>query len=223
MGKTKMVLCSLLAVVLIFPLAFAIAPAVQADPEEPQGEAKTTYIGPPTVVGWYYMKGTFTEYDWTGNKRWQGNEGWFHVYCQANNLVQILIYMGGGFGATSPQRVSPKTEQTPPQMEPPGVACAGANGYVGSRLRDNANLKVKNKPGLSCLWQLGTYPNNGFQYWMLNASIKLDSKTPYAVKSIKGTINGWGFWTPYNSDGSFSHYRIVGKFTAKPCPVPWWY
>lgn len=78
MNKTKMVLCFLLAVVLIFPLALAIAPAVRADPEaEKQAEATLTFGGTPYVVGIYQMKGKFTVYDWAHVIKWKstGKDG----------------------------------------------------------------------------------------------------------------------------------------------------
>ena len=69
MNKTKMVLCALLAVMLIIPLAISIAPAVRAGSGEPQEQAvkaelegpqegaETTIYKdwyPPRFFEWYY-------------------------------------------------------------------------------------------------------------------------------------------------------------------------
>jgi hypothetical protein len=109
MNKTKMVLCALLAVMLIIPLAITIAPAVRADSgeppaptvkadsAEPQGGAEVValeywhcpimlpWTSPYTGVvtsGFYYAKGKWKIYDWEGNKVPLPNDAIIAIPCQ---------------------------------------------------------------------------------------------------------------------------------------------
>lgn len=105
MIKVKMVLCFLLAVVLILPLSFAAAPAVQADDREPaapadseelQGQPGGTieYWHCPIMLPWYsgytdilypgvyYAKGRWKVYDWEGNKVPVANDAIILIPCQ---------------------------------------------------------------------------------------------------------------------------------------------
>jgi hypothetical protein len=236
MNKTKMVLCALLAVMLIIPLAISIAPAVRADSgeppappakadsTEPQGGAEATlyYWSPPDMGGYYYMKGKCIGYDWKGDKVAVWVDGWMHIDCQAGHKVELYWNApAASEPGMAPIGFMPQSENTmSPQMEPPGISCPSANGYVGCRQytwnANTATAKYKNKPRLSMSWVTGTYGAVNYQTGTLNARVKLDSKTG-AVKSIKGIVEGWALWSPYVSfDSSFSWVQYEFKFTATP-------
>jgi hypothetical protein len=224
------------------PLAISIVPAVQADAGEapapavetdlvnPQegAEGTLTYVWPPYVVGYYYLRGKFTVYDWAGNKVEEWRDEWLHIMCQdtgvwfPEHLLQhewkAPAYPAPG---QTPIGIMPSSEDiTSPQIKLPQASCgAWHGGYVGSMLVDD-KLKVKNKPRLSLYYyddygsQFLDYPTHEFATEILNAYVKVDRKTG-AVKSIKGTLQGWGLHDPPLADGSASWNQYEFKFNGK--------
>jgi hypothetical protein len=158
----------------------------------------------PNVLGDYPIKGSIKFYDWKCNKSIVVQSGILHVTWQADNKIEGYwqpIPAIDGWPALSPEFV----------------------GYVGPFYRDDKG-KIKNTPRLSLLWEGGTYcayPDEPYVTYILNAKVKVDRKTePPLVKSIKGSINGWGEWGAPFSDNTSSLGQFEGKFTATPPLVP---
>jgi sugar lactone lactonase YvrE len=153
----------------------------------------------PDVVGNYSTKASIKFFDWKCNKGTPVQSGTLHITSQDGHKIE------GYFE--------------------PGVTIAGwpspvpVNGYVGPFQRD-AKLKIKNKPRLSLVAELGEYckyPSPTYVTYVINATIKMDKKTEL-VKSMKCTINGWGEFSTAFDDGSASVGQFEGKFTATPIP-----
>jgi hypothetical protein len=155
----------------------------------------------PGVEGTYPIKGSIKFFDWKCNKSSiVVKSGTLHItYQDEEDMHKIEGYFEPG---------------TPIEGWPELVP---VKGYVGPFVRD-AKLKIKNTPRLSLLLELGEYckyPDKKYVTYILNATIKMDKKTEL-VKSMKGTINGWGEWGPAFDDESPSLGQFEGKFTATP-------
>ena len=158
----------------------------------------------PDVVGDYPIKGSIKFFDWKCNKSSiVVKSGTLHItYQDEEDMHKIEGYFEPG---------------TPIEGWPELVP---VKGYVGPFVRDLKNDKIKNTPRLSLMLELGEYcqyPNKTYVTYILNAAVKMDKKTE-KVKSIKGTINGWGEWGPAFDDESPSLGQFEGKFTATPPP-----
>jgi hypothetical protein len=171
--------------------------------EMPQPGAPADASMIPFVLGDYFIKSSIKFYDWECNKSIVVQSGILHVTWQNENKIQ---------GYWEP---IPAIEGWP--------ALSPMWGYVGPFYRDDKG-KIKNTPRLSLLLELGAYceyPSYTYVTYILNAKVKVDKKTePPLVKSIKGTINGWGEWGAPFSDNTSSLGQFEGKFNATPPLVP---
>jgi beta-glucanase (GH16 family) len=155
-------------------------------------------VTPPPVVGDYSIKSSIKFYDWKCNKWAVVKTGTLHITNQDEHKIEGYWEPDTALGWSD--NISVK-------------------GYVGSFVR-NAKGKVKNTPRLSLLLESGTYctyPSNTYVTYILNGKIKWDKKTD-KVKSIKGTINGWGEFGTDPGDGNPPLGQFEGKFTATPVP-----
>jgi hypothetical protein len=153
----------------------------------------------PDVEGTYPIKGSIKFFDWKCNKWIVVKTGTLHITGQAEHKIKGYFEPGVSIEGW-PELVS-------------------AKGYVGPFVRD-AKDKIKNTPRLSLKLEIGEYcqyPDETYVTYILNAAIKWDKKKD-AVKSIKGTINGWGEFGPAFDDGGPSVGQFEGKFTATPPP-----
>jgi hypothetical protein len=166
----------------------------------------------PDVVRDYSIKGSIKFFDWKCNKWIVVQSGTLHItYQDEENPHKIKGYFEPGGSI---------------EGWPTGVP---VDGYVGPFERD-AKYKIKNKPRLSLLAELGAYceyPGTKYVTYILNATITMNKKTE-AVKSMKCTINGWGEFGPAFADGGLnvgqpdggpSVGQFEGKFTATPLPI----
>jgi hypothetical protein len=155
----------------------------------------------PDVVDDYPIKSSIKFFDWKCNKWIVVKSGTLHITGQAEHKIKGYFEPG-----------------TPIEGWPELVS---AKGYVGPFVRD-AKDKIKNTPRLSLRLEIGEYcqyPDETYVTYILNAKIKVDKKTdPPLVKSIKGTINGWGEFGTAFDDGGPSVGQFEGKFTATPAP-----
>lgn len=153
----------------------------------------------PYVKGDYSMKGSIKFYDWKGNKAAPVTSGTLHITDQNGRKIEGYWESSAEFGSSDNITVK---------------------GYVGPFVRD-ARDKIKNKPRLSLMAEFGEYceyPSTKYATYVLNASITVDKKTQ-KVKSIKGSINGWGeFGAEFTDVGGPSQGQFEGKFTATPVP-----
>jgi hypothetical protein len=153
----------------------------------------------PDVAGDYSIKGSIKPFDWKSNKEIVVQGGTLYITDQDGHKVKGYFEPG-----------------TPIEGWPVLVP---VKGYVGPFVRD-AKLKIKNTPRLSLVLEVGEYckyPDKKYVTYILNAAIKMDKKTE-KVKSMKGTINGWGEYSTAFDDESPSQGQFEGKFTATPLP-----
>jgi hypothetical protein len=160
----------------------------------------------PDVVRDYSIKGSIKFFDWKCNKWIVVKSGILHITYQDEHKIKGYFEPGVSI-----------------EGWPTGVP---VDGYVGPFERD-AKYKIKNKPRLSLLAELGEYckyPDKTYVTYILNATITMNKKTE-AVKSMKVTINGWGEFGPAFADGGLnvgqpddgpSVGQFEGKFTATP-------
>jgi len=154
----------------------------------------------PIVLGDYPFTGSIKFYDWKGNRLLTVQNGTLHITTQDRHKVYGSITLDG-------------------------VSCPAVGdmvGYVGPV--DRVDNKVKNTPRLSLMVDLGEYgkyPSSCHVTYIINARVKLDKNTePPVVKSIKGTIYGWGEWGAEDPDepGAPLMGQFEGKFTATLSP-----
>ncbi len=152
----------------------------------------------PRVAGRYSTTCSIKLYDWRCNKYEPITGGTLYITYQMGHKVR---------GYWQPDVV--------PEGWPTLVPVSG---YVGSFYRVDG--KVKNTPRISLLFEVGDYcryPSSPYVTYVLNAKVKWDRKLD-TVKSIKGTIYGWGEWGDELEDNSPTMGQFEGKFTAVPAP-----
>jgi hypothetical protein len=139
MNKTRTVLCVLIALALMVPLAISIVPAVQADAGEAQEQAVQAelegqpgatlyYYYPPLFYEYYYCKGTLNVYDWLGNKIARYRDGWLYFWCQDTDIGHYVEFYWSAPAYPAPG-------QTPVGKLPPGGIPSpptGPNKIIGS-------------------------------------------------------------------------------------------
>jgi hypothetical protein len=155
----------------------------------------------PNVTGDYSIKSSIKFYDWKCNKWIVIKGGTLHITDQDVHKIQ---------GYWEPDAVLGWSDNVT------------VKGYFGPFFRDVKKGKIKNTPRLSLLLKLGTYciyPDDTYAAYIINAKVKMDKKTE-TVKSIKGTINGWGEFggDDPNEAGAPNLGQFEGKFTATPIP-----
>jgi hypothetical protein len=155
----------------------------------------------PDVAGDYSIKGSIKPFDWKSNKGGVVQGGTLYITDQDGHKVEGYFEPG-----------------TPIEGWPVLVP---VKGYVGPFVRDLKNDKIKNTPRLSLVLELGEYckyPSPTYVTYIINATVKMDKKTE-KVKSMKGTINGWGeYGTAFTDVVGPSQGQFEGKFTATPLP-----
>lgn len=152
----------------------------------------------PDIIGDYPTKCSIKFYDWKGNRDVPVISGILHITWQ---------------GSGNPHKISGYWEPEPAVAGWPSSLVL-VKGYVGPLVRVDG--RVQNTPRLSLVIGRGTYPFTGsYVTYVLNGKIKWDRKQN-TVKSIKGTIYGWGEWGDALEDGSAKMGQFEGKFTAQP-------
>ena len=161
---------------------------------------QTVELDIPDVQGTYPTTCSIKFYDWKCNKLTPITGGTLFITEQNGHKVK---------GYWQPD----VTPEGWPELEP-----LEFNGYVGPLVRIDG--KVKNTPRLSLLLEAGEYckyPDGSYVTYVLNSKIKWDKKLD-KVKSIKGSIYGWGEWGAPDPDepGAPLMGQFEGKFTATP-------
>lgn len=146
----------------------------------------------PEIAGNYQVKCNLKIYDWMGNKVQAVTEGYWEI--------QQYYFPGG---CPQPKAACAFTIRGLPPEWGLGaeIKLQSPNSYIGPFERKSTSGTITNKPRFSQWGDKGAFcnydgtPSTYYTTWVINAVVKVDRKTGQ-VKSIKGTINGWGEFGP---------------------------